>query len=248
VVLPLLLLMRMNTGHGNARLHHLNLLRQRLVCSVRSRRQKRSKLKELNASCIWRITPTPSPSPERSASPAANGDAARRAAPHQLQLCRPVWHASVACSGSNCQQARLAAVQNEADLSRCAAAGRGGSRRAGQRGTAAATQRRSGGSGSRSSGGHEAPRWMPRLLPPACRTPHCQLLRCSGSAVGHGSCCCILCRQAPRLNAGGNRLALVLLETPAPCCGCLDGRRADRFLSWPHRLPPWLRMARLLAA
>jgi hypothetical protein len=55
-------------------------------CHVCSRRQKRSKLKELNASCIWRITPTPSPSPERSASPAANGDAARCAHPSCLQL------------------------------------------------------------------------------------------------------------------------------------------------------------------
>ena len=53
---------------------------------MHSRRQKRSKLKELNASCIWRITPTPSPSPERSASPMANGDAARCGAARHLHL------------------------------------------------------------------------------------------------------------------------------------------------------------------
>jgi hypothetical protein len=86
-----------------------------IICSnissvmVRSRRQKRSKLKELNASCIWRITPTPSPSPERSASPVVNGNAVRCAAPCHLRLTCDTRLLTCLSGllGSHCHHARL---------------------------------------------------------------------------------------------------------------------------------------------
>ena len=113
MVLSPLLRVGTNTRRGNAcgkgQSHHLNNLQQYLVCHVCSRRQKRSKLKELNASCIWRITPTPSPSPERSASPVVNGDAARCAASCHLRLTCDTRLLTCLSGllGSHCHHARL---------------------------------------------------------------------------------------------------------------------------------------------